>query len=75
MLVSATSARSAAAGHSEQTGYDPIMQDYGGLMSIMGEDETPPPPRAGYIMHGCGVVGRDRLLAEPPRAPENGQGR
>jgi crotonobetainyl-CoA:carnitine CoA-transferase CaiB-like acyl-CoA transferase len=38
----------------KQPGYDPLMQAYGGLMSITGEDETRPPIRVPVAMTDMG---------------------
>ena len=38
-----------------QPGYDPLMQAYGGLMSITGEDETRPPIRVPVAMTDMGA--------------------
>jgi crotonobetainyl-CoA:carnitine CoA-transferase CaiB-like acyl-CoA transferase len=40
---------------SEKPGYDPLMQAYGGLMSITGEDETRPPIRVPVAMTDMGA--------------------
>jgi crotonobetainyl-CoA:carnitine CoA-transferase CaiB-like acyl-CoA transferase len=39
----------------DQPGYDPLMQAYGGLMSITGEDETRPPIRVPVAMTDMGA--------------------
>ena len=40
---------------SDKPGYDPLMQAYGGLMSITGEDETRPPIRVPVAMTDMGA--------------------
>lgn len=49
----------------DKPGYDPLMQAYGGLMSITGEDETRPPIRVGVSMidMGAGLWGAIGILS------------
>jgi crotonobetainyl-CoA:carnitine CoA-transferase CaiB-like acyl-CoA transferase len=57
-------------------GYDPLMQAYGGLMSITGEDESRPPIRVGVsIMDmGAGLWGAIGVMAALLERRDTGRG-
>jgi crotonobetainyl-CoA:carnitine CoA-transferase CaiB-like acyl-CoA transferase len=61
---------------SNNPGYDPLMQAYGGLMSITGEDETRPPIRVGVSMidMGAGLWGAIGILGSLLERKQTGRG-
>jgi crotonobetainyl-CoA:carnitine CoA-transferase CaiB-like acyl-CoA transferase len=61
---------------SDKPGYDPLMQAYGGLMSITGEDETRPPIRVPVAMMdmGSGLWAAVGILASLIERQKTGRG-
>jgi crotonobetainyl-CoA:carnitine CoA-transferase CaiB-like acyl-CoA transferase len=61
---------------SDKPGYDPLMQAYGGLMSITGEDETRPPIRVPVAMidMGSGLWAAVGILASLLERKTTGRG-
>lgn len=61
---------------SDKAGYDPLMQAYGGLMSITGEDETRPPIRVpvSIIDMGSGMWAAIGILASLVEREKTGRG-
>jgi crotonobetainyl-CoA:carnitine CoA-transferase CaiB-like acyl-CoA transferase len=61
---------------SDKPGYDPLMQAYGGLMSITGEDETRPPIRVpvSIIDMGSGMWAAIGILASLIEREKTGRG-
>jgi crotonobetainyl-CoA:carnitine CoA-transferase CaiB-like acyl-CoA transferase len=61
---------------SHKAGYDPLMQAYGGLMSITGEDETRPPIRVpvSIIDMGSGMWAAIGMLASLIEREKTGRG-
>ena len=61
---------------SDKPGYDPLMQAYGGLMSITGEDETRPPIRVPVAMMdmGSGLWAAIGILAALIERQKTGRG-
>ena len=61
---------------SDKPGYDPLMQAYGGLMSITGEDETRPPIRVPVAMTdmGSGLWAAIGILASLLERAKTGRG-
>ncbi len=61
---------------SDKPGYDPLMQAYGGLMSITGEDETRPPIRVPVAMTdmGSGLWAAVGILASLIERGKTGRG-
>jgi crotonobetainyl-CoA:carnitine CoA-transferase CaiB-like acyl-CoA transferase len=61
---------------SDKPGYDPLMQAYGGLMSITGEDETRPPIRVPVAMTdmGSGLWAAIGILASLLERGKTGRG-
>ena len=61
---------------SDKPGYDPLMQAYGGLMSITGEDETRPPIRVPVAMTdmGSGLWAAIGILASLLERKKTGRG-
>jgi crotonobetainyl-CoA:carnitine CoA-transferase CaiB-like acyl-CoA transferase len=61
---------------SDKAGYDPLMQAYGGLMSITGEDETRPPIRVpvSIIDMGSGMWAAIGILASLIEREKTGRG-
>ena len=61
---------------SDKAGYDPLMQAYGGLMSITGEDETRPPIRVpvSIIDMGSGMWAAIGILSSLIEREKTGRG-
>ncbi|MGZ8267637.1 MAG: CaiB/BaiF CoA transferase family protein, partial [Burkholderiales bacterium] len=61
---------------SDKPGYDPLMQAYGGLMSITGEDETRPPIRVPVAMidMGSGLWAAIGILSSLLEREKTGRG-